>query len=40
MKNKNSAQKVSLKSKGWMWFGGVMSLQILFIVLSYVLKTS
>ena len=41
MKNhNNSSEKLAFRFKGWMWFGGVVSLQILFVVMSYVLKIS
>lgn len=33
-----SIDKVALRQKGWMWFGVVIGLQVLFLSLSYILN--
>ena len=36
--NYQSIDRVALRQKGWMWFGIIIALQIVFLVLNYLVK--
>ncbi|MDQ9020078.1 KGW motif small protein [Acinetobacter sichuanensis] len=36
--NYQSIDRVALRQKGWMWFGMIIALQIVFLALNYLIK--